>query len=352
MKPIESTKVNNSISSGSKSDGDSTNPCALDKLESCDILVQVDSFEAGGLENVVLDLNRILEEAGYRVTLLVLGSCGPAVERAKTMGMEVITRAYSHVSYGKLLDQIKPRLVIAHYSINGSAICRQLSIPLIQIIQNTYVWFSKKQQEEFSKAVADTTLCVAISEYAKAFSVSRLGVDQTRCIVIPIGIDFDPFDRMDFAETRQRLRARHKIEDNEFVFLDIGAINHQKNHLGTLRAFEIAQQSAPNIHLVILGPAYEKALLQELETYISARGLARKVAYFGQVGNPHEYFAMADAFVSGAFFEGGPLTLLEAKKITHSLQPIPGFAINEKCLLFLNSRDFFFRLGSGTRCEV
>ena len=43
--------------------------------------------EAGGLENVVLDLNDALRAAGLRVNLLVLGEQGPAVARAKALGL-------------------------------------------------------------------------------------------------------------------------------------------------------------------------------------------------------------------------------------------------------------------------
>ena len=92
---------------------------AHDFPDGCDILVQVDNFEAGGLENVVIDLNRTLEAAGYRVALLVLGICGSAVQHARDLGMTVITRSYSDAFYAELLDLIHPKLVITHYSIKG-----------------------------------------------------------------------------------------------------------------------------------------------------------------------------------------------------------------------------------------
>ena len=48
--------------------------------------------------------------------------------------------------------------------------------------------------------------------------------------------------------------------------------------------------------------------------YIEAHGLHNRVTYVGTTDNIPEYLAMADAFVSATFFEGGPLTLLEAIK--------------------------------------
>jgi len=284
----------------------------LPSSEECDILVQVDNFDAGGLENVVIDLSNTMAESGYGIVLLVLGSCGPSVGRARALGMQVICQPYAATAYADLLERLRPRMVIAHYSIQGLSLCRQRAIPVIQVIHNAYVWFDAAQRRDFARSAADTTVFVAVSEYAKRYGVARLGLDERQCIVIQNGIDFKPFDSMDGNLARTRLRVRYGIEAHEFVFLDVGAINHQKNHLGTLRAFELARKVCPALRLVILGPAYEKGLLEELETYIDSAGLGNKAIYCGAVQGASEYFAMADAFVSGAFFEGCSLALLEA----------------------------------------
>ena len=53
----------------------------------CDVLVQVDNFDSGGLENVVLDVSDTLLGAGYKMVLLVLGTAGAGVQRAHESGM-------------------------------------------------------------------------------------------------------------------------------------------------------------------------------------------------------------------------------------------------------------------------
>ena len=195
------------------------------------------------------------------------------------------------------------------------------------------MWFDEAQRHDFAKAATDTTVFVAVSEYVKSYTITRLGVDHDRLIVIPNGIDIRPFEAMDFIAARQRLRTLHGIGENEFVFLDVGAINHQKNHLATLKAFNVAQQSGTAMRLIILGPAYEQGLLHELEAYITAHDIGDKVAYCGPVQGAHEYFAMADAFVTGTFFEGAPLTLLEAIRANLPVvMPSVGTAIDLKGL--------------------
>jgi glycosyltransferase involved in cell wall biosynthesis len=281
-------------------------------LSPCDILVQVDNFEAGGLENVVIDLNETFGNAGYCVALLVLGNQGAAVKRARELGQTVICQAYSSETHSALLDQLQPKLLLAHYSMQGIALCHQKAIPFIQVIHNIYMWFNEQQRREFMEAAAMTTAFVAVSDYVKQYSVARLGVDPQKCFVIPNGIDFAPFKDVDSKFVRTDLRAKYGIAAEEFVFVDVGAINHQKNHLGVIRAFEIAAQICKNTRLIILGPCYEALLLQEMMSYVEERGLKNRVLYCGSAPSAHQHLAMADSFVSGAFFEGAQLILLEA----------------------------------------
>ena len=104
----------------------------------------------------------------------------------------------------------------------------------------------------------------------------------------------------------------HGVGEDDFVFLDIGAINHQKNHLGVVRAFRSIARECPKARLIILGPPYERGLLDEIHHYVAEHGLKEFVTYAGSESTAQPYYAMADAFVSATFFEGGPLTLLEA----------------------------------------
>lgn len=278
----------------------------------CDVLVQVDNFEAGGLENVVLGLNETLIQAGYKVVFLVLGTAGKGVECARASGVPVVIGSPEEKSYEAIIERLKPRLLLTHYSLHGAELCHQKSIPFVQVIHNTYMWFDDAQRTAFARAARFTTAFVPVSEYAKRYSIHRLGIDESRCIVIPNGIDSTAFDTLDMNEARREIRVKHGLDDQDFVFLSVGAINHQKNHIATVRAFSAIAEKLPKAKLVILGPAYEKSLLEEIERFVAAQALGGRVIYAGASSAAQKYYAMADAFVSAAFFEGGPLSLLEA----------------------------------------
>ncbi len=298
------TRGSNNVTMNEKSE--------VGRVGQCDILVQVDNFLAGGLENIVLDLNSTMIEAGYRVILLVLGESGAATETARRRGIKVIVMPFERATYQVLLRTAQPKLVLSHYSIHGAEICAERGVPLVQVIQNVYMWFDCQQAADFARAAELTTAFVALSDFAKRYNVSRLGIDSKKCVVIPPGIDLDKFLNLDAAKPRAYLRKTLGLAESDFVFLTVGSINHQKNHLSTLRAFREATHSIENARLVILGTMYEKGVFEELQAYIEANGLQRKVLYAGESTSPECYYAMADAFVHSAYFEGGPLSLLEA----------------------------------------
>src|SRR5690606_14320865 len=137
----------------------------------CDVLVQVDNFEAGGLENVVLDLNDTLARSGLDVRLLVLGNCGPAVEQARVRGQAVISQKYSAAAYERVIDHLKPKMVLSHYSTQGIETCRAKDVPFLQVIHNVYLWFNEQQRRECSDAAKLTTKFIAVSYYVREYSV-------------------------------------------------------------------------------------------------------------------------------------------------------------------------------------
>lgn len=307
-------------------------------MPECDVLVQVDNFEAGGLENVVLDLNDTLIGAGYKVVLLVLGTAGAGVQQARERGMVVVIGSAEKELYRELIERLKPRMLLTHYSLHGAELCHELGLPFVQVIHNIYMWFDRAQQAAFAHAARFTTAFVAVSEYAKHYSILRLGVEEERCIVIPNGIDSASFDAFDKRKARLEIRSKHGLGDQDFVFLSVGAINHQKNHIATVRAFATVAEELPRAKLVIVGPVYEQNLLEEIQHFITAQALGGRVTYAGAMSGAQKYYAMADAFVSTAFFEGGGLNHMEAARANlpsimtnvgyaREFEGVPGFEI-------------------------
>jgi GT2 family glycosyltransferase/glycosyltransferase involved in cell wall biosynthesis len=234
----------------------------------CDVLVQVENFEAGGLETAALDLSAALIERGATFTLQVLGLVGPAVERARAMGVPVRIGLDAPGDYRAVVERLTPQVVLTHYSIHGAEAYRQAGVPFVQVLHNIYMWFDEAQLAEFKAAAHLTSLFIAVSEDVRRYSVARLGVPESRCVVIPGGVDMTTLAPEVAACHRAELRKALGIGPDDFVFLGVGAINHQKNHLGAVRAFAAVASSCPGARLVLLGPAFERALLEEVQAYV------------------------------------------------------------------------------------
>jgi GT2 family glycosyltransferase/glycosyltransferase involved in cell wall biosynthesis len=284
-------------------------PCTVPR---CDVLVQVENFEAGGLENVVLDINEQIVRAGWSLLLLVHGSAGAAVERARAAGCTVICRDFEAGAYRDLLRQAAPRVVFAHYALRGVDECHALGVPFVQVIHNLYLWFDAAERERFARAARLTWRFIAVSQHVKDYSVARLAVDPRRCDVVHNGVAVQTLRRVRLRARRDELRARQEVPNDAFVFLDVGAINHQKNHLATVRAFAQVVGAVPSARLLIVGPCYERELLAQLHEAIAAHELHRQVRYLGAVSTVHDWLELADAFVTASFFEGFSLAIAEA----------------------------------------
>lgn len=282
-------------------------------IEPCDILVQVGNFLSGGLENVVLGINEILMDNGHKVGLLILGDTGSAVDRAKDSGAVVYIRKFDEFSYTELIKSLSPKLLLAHYSVEGAKICNDLGIPFLQVIHSVYLWFTKGPlAASFQNSFSYTNIFIAVSEYAKDFSVRRLGVPVSKCIVIPNGIDIHRIREIIKRTKRSALRKKYHFSSDDFIFLNVTAIADSKNNIGLVKAFFKALTNCPQAKLMLIGPVYSEEKFSELTAFIDHFDLHDRIIYLGQVEEAYRYYVMADAFVIPSFVEGGPLVLLEA----------------------------------------
>jgi glycosyltransferase involved in cell wall biosynthesis len=287
-------------------------PAGKYKPSPVDVLFQVENFLAGGLENVVLDLLATFREAGMRVALLVLGQPGEAVNRAERLGLPVYIEAYAEDGYAKLLEAAKPGLLLTHYSVLGLKTAAQKGIPVIQVIHNSYIWFTEQDRADFQASAQSTDLFIAVSRWVTDYSIRRLGLPSEKVCVIENGIDLRKFQHPELAEEGKKLREELGFSKTDVLFLSVASIAQQKNPLGLARAFHAAVPTCPNAKLALLGPVYDPALYEAVMRYCSEHALQNKVFYLGTASNPAPYYAMADIFAHAAFFEGGQLSFLEA----------------------------------------
>ncbi|ARP96978.1 glycosyltransferase [Bordetella genomosp. 13] len=278
------------------------------------VLLQVDDFVQGGLENVVIDLAISLRGLGHRVAIATLGREGHAAEAARAAGLEVHSfgKRPTEQAYTDFLRTHRIDVVNAHYSLFGADICARLGIPFVQTVHNSYVWLGPDDQQAHLQADAGTVSYVCVSATAARYADLALGLDVTRMKVIPNGIDPRTIDRTHVAENRARLRQSWGIGDEAPVYLNVASIMRPKAQLQLVRAFAEVVGQAPEARLLLLGRAVEEDYLREIEAAVVENGLVGNVILAGFNPDVASFYQAADYFVLPSFWEGWSLSLGEA----------------------------------------
>lgn len=108
---------------------------------------------------------------------------------------------------------------------------------------------------------------------------------------------------------RKKYREKSGI-DKELVIGHIGRFDSQKNHIFLLQIFTSLLDINPNSKLVLIG---DGSLKNEIEKETKIRSIDDKVEFLGVRTDIPELCQMMDVFVFPSFYEGLPVTLIEAQ---------------------------------------
>lgn len=153
-----------------------------------------------------------------------------------------------------------------------------------------------------------TSLCDVIITPSQGMRdvMLEFGVQQP-IEVIENGVDLAPFRRQRQPATRSAIG----VPEDAVIAVFVGRLAPEKNLRLLLRQFAIAQNLAPDLHLVLVG---DGALRETLSREACAHGIEKHVHFAGAVGYEEvaNYLAASDIFVTASVSEVHPLTVIEA----------------------------------------
>ncbi len=158
---------------------------------------------------------------------------------------------------------------------------------------------------------------ITISEKSKASFFSFYHLEST---LIPNSIR-KPIPSVHFEKVKEEVTRLQK--EGSSVLVNIGRVSNQKNQLQLVDAVQELNNNGANIQLLIIGgyrPG-EEDLLNKIKTKTSD-----KIHLLGEKNNATDYLFLADAFILPSFYEGLPITLLEAMSLgcTPICSPVGG----------------------------
>ncbi|WP_304338926.1 glycosyltransferase [Collinsella tanakaei] len=147
------------------------------------------------------------------------------------------------------------------------------------------------------------TLRVACSELAGAylfgdepFEVVRNGIDVE-------SFAFDPCARRD-------VRSRYGIDDNAMVLGHVGSGIPVKNTGFIIDLVRVLVDRGVNAHALLVGSGEE---IVALHNHSIDSGVSERIHFAGTVGDSWRYYSAMDAFILPSFYEGLPISLIEAQ---------------------------------------
>jgi glycosyltransferase involved in cell wall biosynthesis len=165
--------------------------------------------------------------------------------------------------------------------------------------------------------------CVIATDAVCRAEVPRyLGVDPSRVVVLPNGIDPDEIDAATPAHPHEEVQAVLPLADRTPVFLSVGRLEAYKGFGDVLQALKMADARGAlpaGWAWVVVGDGPLGARLKRL----AGDWLGTRVHLIGQVPERllHALYERADVFVHATRFEGSSLVTLEA--MAHGL-PVLG----------------------------
>jgi glycosyltransferase involved in cell wall biosynthesis len=149
----------------------------------------------------------------------------------------------------------------------------------------------------------------------------RSGANPARVVVVPHGVDRGIFQPVPAAEEKSRLRQKLGLQDEHFVFLNVGSLTPNKGIHVLLKAFVAVAAAQPRARLVLKynESLYSaKALIASLPETFTAAERAVLTPAVQLVGGVHTMsglaalYQAADAYVAPYHAEGFNLPALEA----------------------------------------
>ena len=205
---------------------------------------------------------------------------------------------HAHLPYSQTLGRI-----LGHFGGCSSIVSTQHNVP------KNYHPITRKL-EQLTRPLDSRTIAVSEGvERAFTGNSARYVPNQPRqwCTIYN-GIDVEEFNRAVQEADSQSIRNKWNV-DADHIYVNVSRYVEAKAQLDLIAAMDDVIDDIPDAHLFIVGWG---ELEQQLRKEVADRELEDAITITGRVPTVHEYYALADAFVSSSIFEGLPIAHIEA----------------------------------------
>ncbi len=215
------------------------------------------------------------------------------IDLAKYLRSMKVDIVQSHLSYANILSAMAGRLagIPVAATLHTSNYKNQYYRPVIFRAEMAMLRYFSSSIIAVAKAVAD---------------VYRPFLGKKSPEVIPNPVTAIP--RLAEA-VRNKIRNQYLPRPDALLMIFVGRLTAPKGCRELIEAFQLTEKAFPDARLIIAGRGEEK---DNLEKKIGEYGLAGKITLLGERSDVPALLAASDLFVSASYWEGMPVSVLEA----------------------------------------
>lgn len=283
----------------------------MSSLSKINISIVIPSLEIGGAESMVYQLAKAVDKKVFNLHLICLYSKSESFFEKELSNSDIsITflnkglgfNIFTIVKLWKKLNEFNTHVVHTHLGAclyafpwslfhNKKLLHTVHNIPLKELpyIHRRILKTMYKSGKAVPIAISDTIRTQLSSFY-------KLKKEHVQVVYNPVNIN---------RYSKKNINHRNKM----VTYVCVARMVYQKNHKMLLKAFSILNNKVPNTKLILAG---DGELKEELKKEATNLKISEKVIFLGNVKNIPKLLQQADVFVLTSFYEGLPMTILEA----------------------------------------
>lgn len=277
------------------------------------LLIEIDSFDKGGMQKVVLDSALRLIQDGVPVIIVSVGPVGYLADEAKKNGIKVFQLPSKDIPafYEHIIKSNRISMTCSHFSRIGYPIFSKLRIPNVTFIHNVYAFLTQDKIDKFKKDDKYVGAYIAVSKKAAYYARKRLGIPLNKIITIPNGLIIEEhLNRMRNATLISR--SSFGVSEDDYLFLNVASYNLHKGHYLMAEAMEHILKTRKDIKILCIGNIIYPPHVEEFRRYIVDKGLDKHILLPGYFPNVESFYDISNAFLLPSFIEGWSIAMTEA----------------------------------------
>lgn len=291
----------------------------MNTTEPIRVLQVVASLNAGGMENYIMNLYRMVDRTKVQFDFIVhhaaiglyedeIESLGGKVYHFTVLDDKNILKYVSEL-HSFFEEHKEYRIIHGHLSslaVFYLGVAKKLGVPW-RIAHSHGAGFLHTLKGTAKYLMFRTTKWNANVRLACSTEAGKYLYGKDSFEFTPNGIDIGRFA----FDEKKRKEMRSKLGlDNDYVIGHVGRFNLQKNHEYLLKIFYGIVSKTSNVKLLLLG---DGELFLKIQKLVEELGIKDKVVFAGVHKDVENFYQVMDVFVLPSLFEGLPVTGIEAQ---------------------------------------